>query len=377
MKAWKILFVLFIGLCLTPLSYGASKETSAKKRIVVVDSYHSEYLWSQDTHEGSCAAMLKYGYFDNKEQAAEYTRNDYVETSKAIVKKLWMDTKRNKEKEEIAKITTEITAIIDDFKPDLIFLGDDNAAKYIGNQYLDSEVSMVFWGVNNTPVKYGLVDNIEKPGHNVTGIYQTTYYAESLAFLMKIVPNIKTFAVLTDDTTTGRIHAKAINFLVRKGEIPLKLVETVSTKDSELWRNKALELQWKVDAFFIASSSGLSDSNGNPVSNEDTAKWYINHIRIPEAVGFKYRVEHGWLCTADDSGHNQGYGAVVIAHDILATGAKPSTYPPRVPDRGPYVVNRQRAKILGIELTDDMGIEEYIEEASALKDKADKKGGKR
>ncbi len=367
MKTGTFILLVIAVLSLSGASYGAPQSETEKKRIIVVDSYHREYLWSQDTQEGLCAAMLKFGYLDSKKQADEFTKKDYVETSKTIIKKLWMDTKRKKAKNEIAQTTSAFTKKINDFKPDIILLGDDNAAQYIGNQFLDSEIPIVFWGVNNTPVKYGLVESIEKPGHNVTGIYQTTYYTESLSFLKKIVPAITTFAVLSDDTTTGRIHAKAINHLARKGKIPLTLVETVSTNESSIWREKALKLQKEVDAFFIASSSGLKDSNGNPVSNEDTAKWYITNITIPEAVGFKYRVEYGWLCTADDSGYNQGFETIVIAHDIFANGASPEIYPPRVPKRGPLMVNRQRAKMLGITLTDDMGIETYIEKASALK----------
>jgi len=349
------------------VSYGTEQESSVKTRMLVVDGYHKEYLWSQHINKGLCAALLKLGYLDNNDQVTAFNQKDYSESARAVIKRLWMDTKRKKTKEELAVSTFKITQIIKKFKPDLIFLGDDNAANYIGNQFLDTDIPIVFWGVNNTPVKYGLVNNAEKPGHNVTGVYQTTYYKESLQLLQTIVPYVKTFAVLSDDTTTGRIHNKAIQHLDRKGMLPLKLVKIVATNDYEVWKRKALELQDKVDAFFIASSNGLKDSGGITVSNEEAARWYIAHIKIPEAVGFRYRVEHGWLCAADDSGYNQGYEAVVIAHDILANGANPALYPPRTPKRGPLMVNKHRAKMLGITLTKNMGIEEYIETASALK----------
>jgi ABC-type uncharacterized transport system substrate-binding protein len=79
-------------------------------------------------------------------------------------------------------------------------------------------------------------------------------------------------------------------------------------------------------------------------------------------------VEQGILCTADDSGYKQGFEAVVIAHDILRKGANPATYPPRAPKRGALIVNKQRAKMLGITLNANMGIEEIIDEASVLKE---------
>ncbi len=361
------LLCLFVFVSTSAFLSGAGASAAEKKRFMVVSSYHPEYQWSQETNNGFCTAMLKYGYFDSKEQAVELTENDAVETSKAIVKKLWMDTKRKKEKQAIAAITSEFTTVINDYKPDIIMLGDDNAANYIGNQFLDTNIPIVFWGVNNTPVKYGLVDSEEKPGHNVTGVYQSGYYVESLELLKKIKPSVKTFAILSVDTNTGRSHTKKIEYLALKGLLPLQLVDSISTNDFDSWKSKALDLQKKVDALFVAHYSGLEDKQKHYLSTDEVADWYFAHVQIPEAVGQSQFIKQGMLCGADDSGYNQGYEAVVIAHDILAKGADPSTYPPRAPKRGPLMVNRQRAQQLGIKLTDDMGIEEFIDEIPVLK----------
>jgi len=330
-----------------------------KKRILVVSSYHREYRWSQETNEGLCAALKEIGYFDNDEQISEYTKNDYVETSKTVVKKLWMNTKKKKLAEEIAGAVSKITKLTNDFKPDIIMLGDDNAANYIGNQFLDAEIPIVFWGVNNTPVKYGLVDSIEKPGHNVTGVYQTGYYKDSLELLKKIAPKIKTFAILSDDTSSGRSHVKKIERLAHKDSLPVKLVETVVEGNYKEWKRKALELQDKVDALFIAQYSGLMDEEHIYVSTEKVTEWYIKNIKIPEAAVQGQFVKQGMLCSADDSGYNQGHLAVHIVHDILTNGKSPATYSTVSPKRGPLMVSKRRAEMLGISFTDDMGIEEY------------------
>ncbi len=363
--------VLIILASLAMESFAESKAASDKKKIMVISSYHREYAWTQETNEGLCAAMLKLGYLDNQEQAEEYTKNDYVESSKIVIKKLWMDTKRKKSKGERAAMTTEIAGIAKEFRPDIMLLGDDNAAKYIGNQFLDSEIPIVFWGVNNTPVKYGLVDNKDNPGHNVTGVYQSGYYAESLELVKSLVPGVKTFAILSDDTSSGRSHTKKVNHLARRGALALKLEETVATNDYEVWKSKALDLQDRVDAFFLAQYSGFKNRNGQSVPADEVTAWYMNNIKVPEAAVQGQFVKQGMLCSADDSGYNQGYEAVVIAHDILTNGADPAVYPPRAPKRGPLMVNKLRAGMLGIKLTEEMGIEEYVEDATALK-----KGGK-
>jgi ABC-type uncharacterized transport system substrate-binding protein len=367
MKAWKTALVLPVILLLSASAQGGVKKEPPRQRFVVVSSYHREYLWSQETNKGFCDAMLKFGYFDSREQAEAFTKNDFIETPKAVVKKLWMDAKRKKSREDKLLATAQITAVIKEFKPGLIFLGDDDAAQFIGNQFLDTGIPVVFWGINNSPVKYGLVESIERPGHNVTGVYQPGYYAESLNLLKKIVPAARTFAVLTDDTTAGRSHYKAIEYLSKQGGLPLKLVETVVTGDYEQFKGKILDLQTKVDAFFVAQYSSLIDGSGKYVSAHDVTAWYLANVTIPETAEQGQFVRQGMLCGADDSGYNQGYEAVAVAADILAKGANPATYPVRAPKRGALMVNRERAAMLGIRLMPDMGVEEYIEEAEALK----------
>jgi len=214
--------------------------------------------------------------------------------------------------------------------------------------------------MNNTPVKYGLVESAQRPGHNVTGVYQPGYYEESLKLLKRIVPSAKTFAVLTDDTSAGRSHCKAIEFLSKQGALPLRLVETMSTGDYEQFKSKVLELQAKVDVFFVAQYSSLLDKTGNYITTDEVTAWYLTNVRIPETTEQGQFVRQGMLCGADDSGYNQAYEAVAVAADILR-GASPATYSVRAPKRGALMVNRERAKMLGIRLTPQMGIEEYID----------------
>ncbi|MFH0984417.1 MAG: hypothetical protein V1882_02650 [Candidatus Omnitrophota bacterium] len=143
MKKWaKVFLVLFFVLCSAVTSFA----DPGKMRIFIVSSYHREYLWSQDTNAGVCAALLEFKFLDNKAQGEELTRNDFVETEKVVIRKAWMDTKRKNARSEIAEAAAKITEEIHEFKPDLILLGDDNAANYIGNEFVDTGIPVVFWG---------------------------------------------------------------------------------------------------------------------------------------------------------------------------------------------------------------------------------------
>jgi ABC-type uncharacterized transport system substrate-binding protein len=365
MRIWKTIVVLFAVSCLAWGAYGAPKKT-AQRRILVVSSYQKDVIWSRETNKGLCAAMLKFRYFENASQADEYTEKDYVETPGVVIKKMWMDTKKMISKGEMDDASLAIYRVAKTFKPDLLLLGDDEAVEFVGTKFLDSGIPVVFWGVNITPVKYGLVDSITRPGHNVTGVYQPGFYVECLNLLKAIAPDVKTFATLSLETSAGRSHYKAIEYLSRKGALPIRLAATFSTNDFELWKSKVLELQGKVDAFFLVHYSGLQDRQGNVVPPEEVARWYLKNSKIPETVTFRPFVEHGMLCGVDDSGYNQGYQAGVIAHDILEKVAKPETYPPVRPKPGASTVNVQRARMLGIPLLNVMKIDDRIEKASML-----------
>ena len=207
-----------LGLPLVALSVGQVRAQAAptkKKRIFIVSSYHREYIWSQSTQKGLNAAMRKFGYLDNDAQADALVKNDRVESSHTVIGKAWMDTKRHDSGAEMAGATARIMGEIRAFKPDLVLLGDDNAARFIGGQLLDSPTPVVFWGINGLPLKYGLVDSMDSPGRNVTGVWQQGYHKESLDLLKRLVPKAQTFAILACDSESARPNAKMIEQLAQ------------------------------------------------------------------------------------------------------------------------------------------------------------------
>ncbi|MEW6672776.1 MAG: ABC transporter substrate binding protein [Thermodesulfobacteriota bacterium] len=356
------LVVLFLALLTARDAFGAPK----KARIFVVDSYHREYLWSQDTHAGVCVALLEFGFLDDQKQVIEYTENDHVESSRAVVRKVWMNTKRKNALGEIAAAASRISEAAKAFGPDIILLGDDDAANYIGNLYIDTKIPVVFWGINGIPLKYGLIDSIEKPGHNITGIYQANYLKESVEFLKQLVPGVRTLAVLSEDSSTGRPKAKELERLAAEGKLAIKLAATVMTNSWSEWKSAALRLQKEVDAFFVLNHNTLKDDQGRPVDQLKIGAWYLRNIRKPECGHEKQFALEGLLLVVDDSGFKQGYEAVKLAYQILVQGKNPGDIPVRAPARGPVIVNRKRADMLGIDLSGKAFIEEFIDHSLAL-----------
>ena len=362
----RVLFgILLIGFVSSHVM--ASEGYGGKKRIFIVSSYAPNYLWSQSTNRGLTAAMLRYGYLDDEEQVNAFTEHDFVESSNAIIKKSWMDSKRRNSSKEIAEATLRIMSEIKAFKPDLVMLGDDNAANYIGNQLLDTQTPVVFWGINGLPLKYGLVDSMDRPGHNVTGVWQAGYHKESLELLQRLVPSAQRFAILACDSITARSNVKQIQSLARQGKLPLQLIDTVMTNSYRDFQKRTLELVDQVDAFFVLNHDTMRDENGNHVDMLTVGKWYLEKIQKPEASHEDQFVKEGMLLTANDSGFNQAYRAFEMAYDILEQGLNPGLMRTVTPSRGPFMVNQRRATMLGINLDDyaDL-IDELVDEAVAL-----------
>ena len=353
--------ILFVASFQSP-GYGAS----GKLRIFVVSSYHREYLWSQDTQKGLCAAFKDFKFLENDSQAEEFTENDFVETNAVVIKKAWMDTKRWDKKNEIAAITIEILREMKAFNPDLILLGDDNATNFIGAYWVNTRVPVVFWGVDFDPLAYGYIDTMAHPGHNVTGVYQSgETYAESLRTLKKLFPDLKTFAILSDGSETGRAKSRMITRLAEEGRLPLRLVDTVETRSFSEWRDKALELQEKVDAFFVVNHASLKNDQGVPVDSLEVGAWYLAHIKKPEAGPEKQFVQEGMLLSVDDSGYKQGYEAGRMADRILHQRESPAGMAVIAPTRGTIMVNRQRAAALGVDVSNKDFIEEFVESSAS------------
>jgi ABC-type uncharacterized transport system substrate-binding protein len=336
-------------------------------RVFIVCSYDPNYIWSQQTQRGVNAALRKLGYLSSDAEERTLVAQDRVENAHVSIRKAWMDTKRRDTRSEIARVTARIVGEIRAFRPDILLLGDDNAANFIGNQFVDTELPIVFWGINGLPLKYGLVQRMDAPGRNVTGVWQSGYHRESLDLLKKLVPQAQSFAILACDSETTRPSVKLIEELAARGVLPLRLADKAVTNSYAQWQARALEFAGKVDAIYMLNHDTLRDDNGNHVDYLAAGRWYLENIRIPEASHEDQFVMEGMLLTANDSGFNQGQLAFEMAHEILSRGLSPARMAVRTPDRGPYMVNRMRAEALGVDLEDVLYlIDELVDRSLAL-----------
>ena len=123
---------------LSPQSaYGNLKNTSvispvssAEYRILHVMSYHMPWKWTDDQLEGF---------------------QDALSNLNVQYKIVQMDTKRKSDEIWRGQITAQTKDLIESWKPDLVFTGDDNAQQYVSADYVNSDIPFVFCAVNADP----------------------------------------------------------------------------------------------------------------------------------------------------------------------------------------------------------------------------------
>lgn len=340
--------VLILALLLLAPALSCYGSDEMKYRILVVDSYHSDYKWSQDTHKGLLSALEDAGLISSEEKNILIKENE-LNGHRIYFKRLWMDTKRNKGKEHINNVILSFSKEINEYSPSIIFLGDDNAVDGFGYAYLDKDVPIVFWGVNGKPDRYDFFNSLEEPGHNITGVYQSMFQIETAQFLQKLNPDIRTMAVIGDDSKTSRARVAQIKSAELSGSWPIQIKKYFLTNDYEYWQQRVTEISKEVESFFVINVNAMKDKNGRYVPQDEVLGWYLDNVKIPEAAALDLHVKDGLLCNVEDSGFSQGFEAGKIGIRILFGDTSPAKTPVITPNPGAKIINKGRAGNLGIQ----------------------------
>ena len=253
----------------------------------------------------------------------------------------------HKTPEQMQTQASRILADIRARRPDLVLTTDDDALKWVGLK-LD-KVPVVFSGVNGNPVRYlssDKIDSLEKPGHNLTDVYQTTYYRQSLLLVKKLVPSARTFAIITDKTTTGKTLLESLK-TIDSASLPLQWKDSFVSDQFSQWEEKIKDWQHQVDAVFVLSANAVLDRQGERMTMNQAIEWIADHSALPDTACWTEQVQDGILVSATDDGAQQGRFSAALALKILE-GAAPGDLPVSTPPNGVPALNLERSKKLSI-----------------------------
>ena len=171
------------------------------------------------------------------------------------------------------------------FKPDILFVLDDNAIQHVASQLLDEDFHIIFSGMNKQPGDYKnafkQIGDKWYPLKNMTGVYEYLHLARSLNTMHQIFPEMKKIVAIIDMTTTGDAIKKQFDLELEDEEFDFE-IEIIRLKTlKELSATiKRLNADKDVGAIYNAAI-GLLNEKGEQVSTPITFKYFIEHSKKP------------------------------------------------------------------------------------------------
>ncbi len=312
-----------------------------KKRIFILHSYEITHVCGKPQSQGVQNALLKAGY----------GVDDLLFESYA------MDTKKTNNTAELIHQQAVIALDkINKFKPDILVTLDDNAFRTVALELVDTDIQIVFSGMNNIPERYNKVarwlENIDAPGHNITGVYEKIHFSTAVKVQKNIQPGLKKIRIISDNSPTGKALIRQVKIEIKNEPIPAE-ADFFITDSWEEYQQKILESnESDVDTLYPIALR-LTDKNGQTYTATKILSWTGKNSKIPSIpLNFAF-VKLGLLGGAGVDFESMGYQAGEIAAKILA-GKPAGEIPVEDAKRYALVFNVNRAKALGIQIPSDI-----------------------
>jgi len=284
-------------------------------KILYVDSYHPEYIWSQDILVGIKSVFA--GHTD------------------VTLQIVYMDTKRHQDEEHILAAAENVHQIIHSWKPHAVIAADDNAAKYVVSKcYKDHEIPFVFCGLNWDASAYGF------PYQNVTGMVEVSLVTELISALSQFSQG-KKIGYLASNTHSERKELENI-----KTRFHLQFEERLVHTFSSL-KQAFVELQKTCDMVIIQECRSVKNFN-----HQQMIDFVQKNTQVPTGAMQKYLIHYA-LMTFAKVGEEQGEFAAETALQILR-GASPAEIPIQENKRARIFLNTEIAKQLDVKFPIDL-----------------------
>jgi ABC-type uncharacterized transport system substrate-binding protein len=229
----RVIYRIFIFIVLTGFLFIScnSIKDGRTQRIFYINSYHAGYGSSDDVMEG----------------ITETLASENVE-----LKIYFHDAKRKTTVQEIQQSVKNALQEIEDYKPDLLIVSDDNAVKDLIVPYFNNtDLSIVFCGVNWSAEQYNL-------GDNVTGMLEVLPLRELLSEVISNYPETRKLVVLSENSLSEQNNRLLLDTLYRNMGLG---VSYSLASDFETWQTMFLEANKDADIIYMPTNGAIKNWN--------------------------------------------------------------------------------------------------------------------
>lgn len=264
-----------------------------RPRVLVIDSYHGDYFWTQEYRSGiqqSLDECCDLSFFEMN------TKNIPADEFQNMADKAW--------------------EYFQESKPDGVILADDNAVRFLGDRIARTGVPMTYLGVNENPRKYFL-----RGYKNVSGVLGRTPYRRNVSFIGRYLnrPESRVLVLFDDSVTAHAMFEGGFG-----GQIVQKLsgvhAEIRLVKTLQHW--KTLVLKAKEEGFHAVALMlyhTLRDDNNQIADPNDVLKWTVQNASVPPFGIWKFSIDgdNGVVGGLLATGYPQGIEAANYLKEML------------------------------------------------------------
>lgn len=307
------------GLCLAFLFAWAQATPS----VMLVDSYHAGYAWSQAWRSSLMASL------------GGKVRFLYAE----------LDSKRQS-RDTLEPRAAQILVQIQRLQPDLVLVADDAALRFVGARLAGSKTPVVYLGINQNPRHY-----LQEHAANVTGVLERPLIRRNINLMRQLVPGMQRVLLLFDNDLTSEVIQEELfgrASSLQDGAVQIDLVRAIDYAD---WQRQVSQARGRYQAIWTGLYQTLRDANGKPVPDSDVIAWTAANSKLPLfafwdfAIGPEKAV--GGLVL---SGRDQGRLAAGLVQQILFQQRSPGSLFPLNGGNGQLLFSRGALQRSGLSL---------------------------
>jgi putative tryptophan/tyrosine transport system substrate-binding protein len=256
----------------------------------------------------------------------------YVEGRNVAIEYRWSEGRFDRLPELAAELVRSRVAVI-------VAVGGSAPAK--AAKETTATIPIVFVSGDDA-IEAGLVDNLGKPGGNVTGIswLASSLEAKRFGLLRELVPDADVGVLINPSFPGGKVHARDAQEAARELGIRVQILNASSERDLEnIFANLG---QQRLGALVV---------NPNPMffSLREKIVGLAAHHAIPTIYYIRDYPVAGGLMSYGTSLREASRQSGVYAGRILR-GEKPADLPVLQPTKFEFVINLKTAKALGLKL---------------------------
>jgi len=283
-------FSLFGFFILIPPGYLSYAQDNTKKEVLILNSYHRGYRWTDDITEGIESVL----------RAESEDVSLYIE---------YMDTKRVSDERYFHQLHEIYKHKFRDLSFDVIISSDDNAFNFL-RKHRDEifpGTPVVFCGVN-------FFKGSDLEGHDLfTGVNEEADFKAGIEIALRLHPDTKRIVVIDDRTTTGmKIHEKLMEIIADYQDS----VNFVLLEDIEMERVQQIVKGLTPDSL-VFYTSFYRDKSGKFFEYDESISLIAKRCSVPIYGAWDMHLGYGIVGGMLTSGYFHGEAVAKIALRIL------------------------------------------------------------